>query len=399
MLSLEVLTTLRRTLHAHPELSHHERETATRIADFVRALEPDELIVNLGGHGVMATFDSGVAGPTLLFRCELDALPIDETNTFAHRSVADGVSHKCGHDGHMAILCGFAASLSINQPNRPKRGKVHVLFQPAEETGEGAQCVLNDPQFAAVQPDLGVALHNFPGAPLHAIIVRDGVFTAAVSSLILRFMGRTSHASQPELGINPSLAVAELLRESDALNRNDPSAPEFQLVTPVCVRVGSPAYGVSAGDGEVHLTLRAWDDGRLDRLREAIVAIGQKLAAQYHLQMTTDTLQHFHANVNDASITNLVRQAAKANGFAVIEQPDPLKGGEDFGLFTSRFPCCMFGLGAGDNVTALHSPDYDFPDAIIETGIRMFEGVVRQVLSLAYPADFGLNKENTAESE
>jgi amidohydrolase len=376
MPSLEHLTTLRRTLHVHPELSHQERETAATIARYIRSLEPDELIINLGGHGVLATFDSGVAGPTLLFRSELDALPIDETNTFAHRSVTNGVSHKCGHDGHMAILCGFAASLSIN---RPKRGKVHVLFQPAEETGEGAQCVLDDPQFADIKPDLGGALHNFPGVPLHAIVVRDGVFTAAVVSLVLRFLGRTSHASQPELGINPTLAVAALVRESDALNLNEPSSPEFQLVTPVCVRVGSPAYGVSAGDGEVHLTLRAWDDGRLDRLREAVITIGQKLATQHHLQMTTETLQHFHANVNDASVTNLVRQAAHDNGFEVIEQPDPVKGGEDFGLFTSRFPCCMFGLGAGDDVTALHSPDYDFPDELIETGVRMFEGVMGQM--------------------
>ncbi len=377
MLPLEKLHTLRRTLHAHPEVSGEERATAARIASYFNDLKPDELLTGLGGHGLVATFDSGTTGPTLLFRCELDALPIQETNDFAHQSSITGVSHKCGHDGHMAIVCGLAELLA---DRRPQRGKVHLLFQPAEETGQGAEWVLRDPRFAEVKPDMAIALHNFPGYPHNAIVVKDGLFTAAVSSLIIRLQGRTSHASEPERGINPALAVAELLRASDALNLNDPESPDFSLVTPVHVRIGSPAYGVSAGDAEVHFTLRRWDTEGLAQLRSRVVALAEEISARHGLQFSMETLQHFHANVNDSATTDLVRQAAQAMRLTLIERTSPVKGGEDFGIFTSRFPCCMFGLGAGEDTPALHSPDYDFPDAIVESGVRVLEHVARRVV-------------------
>lgn len=378
MLPLQKLQALRRELHTHPEVSGQERHTSERIIGYLRGLNPDVLLTDLGGHGIVATFDSGSAGPSILFRSELDALPILEQNTFAHRSSVQGVSHKCGHDGHMAILCGLAEALAAQ---RPAQGKVHLLFQPAEETGQGAATVLADARFAdyfnTIKPDYGVALHNFPGLPKHAIIVRNGIFTAAVSSLIIRLTGRTSHASEPERGINPSLAVADLLRDLNKLNLNDPSKSNFQLVTPVHIRVGSPAYGVSAGDGEVHLTIRSWSSDQREMLQANISAIAEEIASEHRLGIQIESLQTFYANDNDPKITDLVREAATQNHFNLIEMPDPFKGGEDFGLFTSRFPCCMFGLGAGDEVSALHSPDYDFPDELIETGVRMFETIVR----------------------
>jgi amidohydrolase len=170
-------------------------------------------MVGLGGHGVLATFDGHSEGPALMVRCELDALPIEETNGFAHRSVFPGVSHKCGHDGHMAVVCGLAEVLA---QRRPGRGKVHLLFQPAEETGTGARAVWQGPKFAAVKPDMGVALHNFPHAPKHAILLRGGIITAAVCGLIICLRGRTAHAAQPEHGLNPTLAICELLHQSYA---------------------------------------------------------------------------------------------------------------------------------------------------------------------------------------
>lgn len=375
MWTLNTLTDLRRALHAQPEVSGNERATAALIEARLRALQPDELLTGLGGHGVLATFDSGLPGPALLFRCELDALPIMEANDIAHRSQIAGVSHKCGHDGHMAILAGLADSLAAQ---RPARGKVHLLFQPAEETGAGAQAVLDDPRFDSIKPDVGYALHNFPGLPKHAIVVKNGVFTAAVGSLILRFDGRTSHASEPEHGLNPSLAIAAFLQACEALILNDPAAAEFRLITTVHVRIGSPAYGVSAGDGEVHLTLRAWDDTRLAQLYVDVIGYAQRLGAQHGLRVSNQPLQRFYANNNDAQATDRVRQAARANDLPLIELSNGFKGGEDFGLFTARFPCAMFGLGAGEHTPALHSPDYDFPDAIIASGVRMFEALVRQ---------------------
>ncbi|MEY4607435.1 MAG: hypothetical protein RLY45_2195, partial [Actinomycetota bacterium] len=129
---LAPVVALRRHLHAHPELSGREHQTAARVLEFLAPLQPDRIISGLGGTGIVATFDSGVPGPALLFRSELDALPIVEVGVDEHGSTCHGVSHKCGHDGHTAILCGLAQRLAAR---RPASGMVHLLFQPAEEDG------------------------------------------------------------------------------------------------------------------------------------------------------------------------------------------------------------------------------------------------------------------------
>lgn len=371
------LVALRHELHRWPELSGAESGTAARLATRLRALGPSGLIEGLGGHGLVATFDYGIPGPALLFRAELDALPILESDDIPHYSTHPGVSHKCGHDGHMSILVGLAEILAKQSS---LKGKVHLLFQPAEETGAGARAVLEDPRFAEVVPSMGFALHNLPGVPKHAIVVKNGTFTASVGSLIARFHGRTAHASEPELGLNPSKAIAEFLQGCDGFNRTDPTKDDFRLVTPVHVVIGSPAYGVSAGEGEVHLTLRCWKDVDLEALYDLVLERAEAICRRHELTLTHESLQRFYAIVNDSTAADGVRRAAHGCGLRVIEQASPVKAGEDFGLFSARFPCCLFGVGAGEETPPLHSPDYDFPDDVIDTGVGILEAIVRGAL-------------------
>ncbi len=374
---LEKLIQFRHDLHAHPELSGQEQQTARRVTSYLQALNPDDLVTGIGGHGLVATFDSGQSGPALLFRAELDALPIREINTFDYRSRVSGVSHKCGHDGHSVILCGLAEKLA---QRRPANGKVYLLFQPAEETGEGAAAVLADPKFSEIKPDIGISLHNFPGFGKNSIILKEGIFTIAVGSHLFRFTGYTSHASEPENGRNPSLAIAEMLQKSQQFNIPDIEREDFGLITPVFTKIGSPAYGVSAGEGEVHFTLRAVDNQRLESFRSELIALAEQLSQRDGLTLSHESLQTFYANNNDKALVDLARQTAHSLGLTVIERQQIIKGGEDFGLFSEKFPCCMFGLGAGTDTPAVHNPDYDFPDDIIEAGVNMFEGIVRKVL-------------------
>ncbi|MBV6655046.1 MAG: M20/M25/M40 family metallo-hydrolase, partial [Mameliella sp.] len=133
---------LRQYLHQHPEPSGEEHNTAAFVCKTLQKLAPSQLIAGIGGTGVIAIFDSGQAGASVLFRTELDALPIQEINTFAHKSVNEGVSHKCGHDGHMAVMLGFAKTIAENPL---EKGRAILLFQPAEETGAGAELMLRDP--------------------------------------------------------------------------------------------------------------------------------------------------------------------------------------------------------------------------------------------------------------
>ncbi|MFM2184097.1 MAG: hypothetical protein RJB61_2391 [Actinomycetota bacterium] len=374
---LAPVVALRRHLHAHPELSGHEHQTAARVLEFLAPLQPDRIISGLGGTGIVATFDSGVPGPALLFRSELDALPIVEIGVSEHGSTCDGVSHKCGHDGHMAILCGLAQRLAAR---RPASGMVHLLFQPAEEDGTGAAAILADPAFAEIQPDRGFAIHNMPGFPMHSFVIKPGSITAAVRSIVIRFTGRTAHASEPEKGENPSLAIADLLRGCDEINVTDVSRPDFCLITPVHVSIGSPAYGVSAGEGEVHLTIRTFANSGLASLQQRIESLAASFADRDRLRLSVDTVEDFFANMNDEGTTDVAHRAASACGFDIISPDLGLRGGEDFGLFSERFPCCMVLLGSGEDYHPIHNPHYDFRDELIATGVRFFDTIVRDQL-------------------
>ena len=367
---------LRQLLHANPEISGSEKNTAAYIAGFLKKLNPDELITGLGGNGILVLFDSGKPGLTLLFRADMDALPIQEINDFPHRSVYDGVSHKCGHDGHTTILCGIAEKLA---EQKPASGRVYLLFQPAEETGEGAASVVQDSRFN-IKPDYVFALHNLPGYETGNIVVKDGLFSAAVNSIIIKLKGKTAHAAEPEFGYNPAKAISEIITVADELNHNIPEEENFQLATPVHINMGSMAYGISAGEAELHYTLRCWDNERLRKLEATLIDKSTDIAAKYRLQIEHEFTQTFFANNNNNYTNDVVRAAAKQNGFIIEEKPIPFKWAEDFGYFTSTYNGCMFGLGAGKTHPALHNPDYDFPDAIIETGVHTFYSITKILL-------------------
>lgn len=370
----DLLTSFRHELHAHPELAHAEHATAERVVRFMQQFNPTDIATGLGGTGVVVTFDSGVDGPRMLFRCELDALPIVETGVEDYASVELGVSLKCGHDGHMAMIAGLGEALAA----RPlRRGVVHLLFQPAEETGTGASAVLDDPAFERFHPDFAVAIHNMPGFPLHAVVIKSGSITAAVRSFVVRFTGRVAHASEPEKGENPSFAVADLLRDAAALVVEDQLDPNFRLVTPVHVSVGSIAYGVAAGEGEVHFTIRASSNEGLADLQAEISEIAERVAARDGLTVVIDVVEHFYANINDPEVTERVHRAAEACGHEIVTPVVGMRAGEDFGLFTERFPCCLVLLGAGEDHLPIHNAGYDFPDELITTGVELFERIVR----------------------
>ncbi|WP_197678594.1 M20/M25/M40 family metallo-hydrolase [Maribacter dokdonensis] len=166
---IDTLVLLRKQLHENPELSGKEHETANRIVEFVKSFIPTQIIEGVGGTGVGVVYQFAESGPTVVIRCELDALPIVEENTFNYRSKNSGVSHKCGHDGHMTIVAGLAPWL---KEATFKRGKVVLLFQPAEETGKGAANVIEDSRFKNLTIDYVFALHNLPGSKKHSITVR-----------------------------------------------------------------------------------------------------------------------------------------------------------------------------------------------------------------------------------
>lgn len=365
------ILTLRKYLHQNPELSGFEFETAKTITAFLKKYSPDELLENLGnGTGIIAVYHpEKEVKQTIMFRCELDALPIQEINDFEHQSVTDEVSHKCGHDGHMTVMCSLAKKLSLQ---KMQYTKVILLFQPAEENGEGAIAIYNDARFKELNPDKVFALHNLPGYDHHDIVVKNHTFTCAVNSIIIKLHGKTAHAGEPENGDNPALAIAEIINEFNKKIQPDPKKEKFSVLTPIFLAMGTEDYGISAGYGEVHYTFRRAANSEMKELEQELESIAIKAANKYNLKPEISWTQRFSANENDPEAVDFVRQAAKDCSFNLIEREVPFQWGEDFGIFTEHYKGAMFGLGSGKNTPNLHNPDYDWPDEITETGAEIF---------------------------
>ncbi len=376
--SLSDLQDLRRYLHTHPEVSNEEFETSAYLRKLLGNLPHVHEIIKLDQTGFAVVFKGREEGQRIMLRCELDALPIQEINDFDYRSSKAGVSHKCGHDGHMTMLVAVAYALSAHPP---VQGEIILLFQSAEETGDGAVSAIQSPDFERIKPDFVYALHNIPGKPLGAVLIKPGAFTPSVKSLILRCNGRTSHAAEPEHGLNPALLMAEILYHADQVTLNDASRDDFFLITPIYQTLGEQAYGISAGSGELHLTLRAWDQDFFDEQCSDFLAASMRIAETHGIDMTHEWCFAFQANTNHEKAVEVIEASALSAGCTLIDMPTPFKFGEDFGIFTQQFPGAMFGLGAGEQCKALHNPDYDFPDALLETGPTIFLNILKNHLA------------------
>ncbi len=383
---LRDLIRLRHELHAHPELSGRETETARRVQAFLERHRPDELHTGVGGHGLLAVFDSGRPGPSVAVRCELDALPIEEPNDIPHRSTNPGVSHKCGHDGHAATVAGLAGL--IRRRGLP-RGKAVLLFQPAEESGEGARAMLADRRLRDLQPDWMFAFHNLPRHPLGQVIVRDGVFASASVGLLVRFHGSGSHSSYPEHGRSPAPAVAELIERLGTLG--DPAAPpgDLTLATVTQATVGEMArkvdFGVAPSSGCVAAVLRANRQEKLDALKQRAEEAAAETAARHGVEAGISWHEEFAATANHGEAGAMVRQAARRAGLPLAEAPEPFRWSEDFGLFLQTFPGALFGLGSGESLPQLHNEYYDYPDDLIATGLAVYWALLEEALAANSP--------------
>ena len=368
---MDELVELRRYIHSFPEVSGKEVNTARTIKGFLEKYPPDEMIEGIGGEGVLLRYDGEDDGPGVLFRAELDALPIQEKTGLSYASSRQGNAHLCGHDGHMSILIGLARSFS---EDRPKSGTAWLIFQPAEETGEGAKQVLQDQKFD-IQPDFVFALHNLPGYPLGKVLYRDGSFTMAVHTVTLRINGHTSHAAEPELGRSPVPVIREMLDFAGSMENRNVSDDGFQLFTPVHVQVAEKAFGTSPGVGEISITIRCRSNERMQDLEVKTEQMAKSLADKHNVEVDIEWSEHFAACENDRSAVEHLKNAVDKARVEMEAIDNPFRWGEDFGLFTKAFKGCLFGLGSGKDQPSLHHPKYDFPDELINPGVELFMSI------------------------
>ena len=368
---------LRRELHKYPEVSNGEYQTTDRIVNFINEYKPDE-VIRLGDKGVLFVFQGAEQGKTVMFRCELDALPIQEISGLEYASVNKGISHVCGHDGHMAIVAGLAQKISND---RPVKGKVILLFQPAEEVEQGACDVLENVNFKNNEPDYLFALHNIPGIKKHKIVLKKGSFASGSKGMIVKLTGKTSHAAEPQDGISPAGAISQIISKLHRLRADKSLFSDFILLTIIHIQLGEISFGTSPGYAEMRITLRAFENEDLRLLTSLCEKIVKEIAELEGLACEINYTEVFPATMNNDVCVGIVEQAAKQNGLDVEHIKTPYKWSEDFGYYTEKFNACYFGLGSGNEQPQLHNPDFDFPDDIMETGINLFYTIYKSTVS------------------
>ncbi|HEX5934829.1 MAG TPA: amidohydrolase [Pseudorhizobium sp.] len=370
------LTAWRQKLHAMPEISGEEVATAAEVIGFLADTAPDKVISGLGGTGVAAIFEGEQDGPTVLFRCELDALPIEETTDLPHRSRLPGKAHMCGHDGHTATIAALARGFARE---RPKRGRVVLLFQPAEETGAGAAAVIADARFADIRPDYSFSLHNLPGLPFGHVWLKEGIANCASRGLKIVLTGKTAHASMPETGRSPMRAIATLMPALTGLSGGTVAGGDFVLATVGHVRLGEAAFGIAPAHAELWVTLRTTTNDQMQTLVDEAERLAREAAEKDGLKLETSYDEIFSHCDNDPEAVAVLRAALDAEG--VTHEPgEALRASEDFGRFGAVSKSAMFYLGAGEKHPSLHNSDYDFPDDLIPLGARIFMRTARDLL-------------------
>jgi len=358
---------IRHRLHARPELSGSEAATAKIVEGRLRrlGLEPRSQV---GGHGVVAEIHGDQPGRTLLLRADMDALPIHEAGEKPYRSCRAGVMHACGHDGHTAILLGVATVL-MSLRNR-LRGRVRLVFQPAEETVDGARAMCAEG--AADGVDGALALHGWPGLPLGTVAISPGPNMAAADMFRCEIRGRGGHAAYPHEARDPIVAAANVVLAWQTIVSRHVPPQEPAVLTVGRIAAGS-AHNIIPEGAWLQGTVRTISGDLRAQMPGLLQRIGDGVCAAHGTTCEVAYSYGPPAVVNDPRMAALVERAATD-----MLGPDrvhpigaPSMGGEDFAEFMQRAPGALFRLGLGE-VAPIHTPEFDFADDALAAGVAVF---------------------------
>jgi hippurate hydrolase len=365
----------RHDLHRIAELGFQEHRTGDYLAAALDGMGL-EVTRGIGGTGLVATLSRGPGG-ALALRADMDGLPLTERGDRPYRSQHDGVMHACGHDGHMAMVLGAAGVLAAEGGFA---GTVHLVFQPAEEPGLGAKAMIADGLFERFPVGAIFGLHNLPGRRAGSISTRVGGIMASEDNFEIRIAGRGGHAAQPHTVIDPIVVAAEVVLAlqtivARSVGPTDPAVVSCTEITTDGARNAIPGEVVIRGDTrsftpEVQALLER-------RMRQLVGGICAAHGAIGQVSYTHE----FEPTVNDPTAVATALVAARLTVAEDHIDPDtaPMTGSEDFGAFRRQIPGCFAFLGTGEG-TPLHSPDYDFNDEVLETGVRYYVNLVRSAL-------------------
>jgi hippurate hydrolase len=368
----------RHRLHSRPELAFDEHETSDFVAAILSGLPGLRVHRGLAGTGVAAVL--GRAGPMIGLRAELDALPIHEKNTFAHRSQIDGRMHACGHDGHTAMLLGAATVLSQLYEDSLDSGRVCFIFQPAEENEGGARRMIDEGFLDRFPLQSIYAIHNWPAIREGVFGFKAGPIMAACDRFDLTVHGTGAHAAMPQNGSDTILASSALIQALHAMqSRKNPMEPAVLSVTSIH---GGEAYNILPDRVCLRGTLRTFDPITRERLISQARHIIAGVESAYDVRIQFTLTEGYPATVNSEKETLFARDVAvRYFGEENVVYPVVADtGSEDFSCFLEKVPGSYIWLGSGLKAGGLHNPNYDFNDNLLKTGIGFWTALAMEFL-------------------
>ena len=373
------LTQIRRDIHAHPELAFAERRTADLVAKKLAEFGC-EIHRGLAGTGVVGTIRRGNSPAAIGLRADMDALPIQEMNEFAHRSANDGKMHACGHDGHTTMLLGAARYLAAT---RNFEGAVHLIFQPAEEGGGGGRVMVEQGLFEKFPCDAVFALHNKPGIAIGQIAARPGPLLAASDRWDIRINGRGTHAAYPHLGIDPFVVGAEIVLALHTIVSRSVDPLDAAVVSIGFINGGS-AYNVIPDTVHLGGTARSFRPQAQDMIERRIGEIARGVAAAHGATAEAEYRRSYPPTINHKAQTEFAAEVAAeiCGPDMVLRDVAPSMGGEDFSFMLNARPGAMLwlGNGPGEGDCFLHNARYDFNDEALPVGVSFLARLAERFL-------------------
>jgi len=372
----DLIQNIRRDIHAHPELKFSEFRTSELVANQLRAWGI-ETHVGLGKTGVVGSLKGSLgAGKSIGLRADMDALPLQEHNTFAHTSQHAGKMHACGHDGHTAMLLGAAHYFSTH---REFKGTIHFIFQPAEEGGGGAREMMADGLFTLFPCDAVFGMHNWPGMPEGSFGVIAGPMMASSNEFTITFKGRGAHAALPHNGSDPVFAIAQLVNALQSIITRNKKPVDTAVLSITQIHAGF-ATNVIPDDAWLGGTIRTFTTPVLDLIEARLREISAATAQAFDCAVEIEFLRNYPPLINHRQETQFAQEIIKKHfGIAhFIQDIEPTMGSEDFAFMLEKVPGCYVFIGNGDGTHRdaghgmgpchLHNPSYDFNDQLLPIG-------------------------------
>ena len=374
------MTEWRRDIHQHPELKFEEFRTADLVAAKLEEFGI-EIHRGLAKTGVVGTIRNG-DGPSIGLRADMDALPLEEKNTFKHASSNPGKMHACGHDGHTAMLLGAAKHLAAS---KNFKGTVNFIFQPAEEGGGGGELMIKEGLFEKFPVDSVYGLHNWPGMPAGTFGVASGPIMAAADMFDLTINGRGGHAALPDQCIDPIVVASQVVSALQTIPSRNTHPVDSVVISVTQIHAGD-AYNVIPDSVRMHGTVRTFQQETRDKMPSSMLRVAEGVCAAYGATCELNYMSGYPATVNSVQEADISAKAVVdlLGEDKIIRNPTPSMGAEDFSYMLEARPGCYvwlgIGHGKGEAGCMLHSSSYDFNDDVLPTGASYWVKLVENEL-------------------